>query len=506
VPARILLALVLLLPSLSRAQVTEPFALVELANTGRTVTAELGDFDGDGVTDLLQVAFIGIPPNDTRLIRLWTQNEKGELGPKPKYELPLPEDSAAYDFGDVLPDSPGLELLLLRPQGVTILSFANPALPQRDLSVSGGTMIPAEDERGLDRLRLFYPELGTEPLILVPLLAHAALLTADGVERARLEVGARANYFVQQRPGAMLTDSDIQLLLDVPRIAVGDVDGDSRADVVASGRHWVRVFLQREDGKFPRKPDRALKLGLVSEKDQIRGSGSVRVDARDVSGDGKLDLLISHLSGGLTDAQTETKLYLNREGQWDMSKPDFAFEPSAGWGADQLVDIDQDGKPELMHVAVAFGVLDLIQALVTRSIDANIGVYRASATGVFAKEPWFERKLTIAMSFDTARPLGFVPTGNFDVNGDGFADLLTPGKGDRIDVWLGSATGMADAVSGEQKVPSSGRLRAGDWNGDGLADLLLYDPRQPGSPVQIARNKGLLPGTLPHIGAPTSKK
>jgi hypothetical protein len=353
---------------------------------------------------------------------------------------------------------------------------------------------------------MLYPELGKEPMVLVPMLAQAALLTASGVEKSRLEVGARANYFVQQRPGPMLVDSDIQLLLDVPRIAVGDVDGDSRADVVASGRHWVRVFLQREDGTFPRKADRAIKLGLVSEKDQIRGSGSVRVDARDVSGDGKLDLLVSHLSGGITDAKSETKLYLNRDGQWNMSSPDFAFEPSAGWGADQLVDIDQDGKPELMHVAVAFGVLDLIQALVTRSIDANVGVYRANESGVFAKTPWFERKLTIAMSFETARPLGFVPNGNFDVNGDGFADLLTPGKGDRIDVWLGSATGMADSVSGEQTVPSSGRMRGGDWNGDGLADLLLYDPRQPGSPVQIARNRGLLPGTLPHIGAPTSKK
>ena len=505
-PARILLGLVLLLPSLSRAQVTDPFALLELANTGRTVTAELGDFDGDGVTDLLQVAFIGLPPDDKRLIRLWTQTQAGGLEPKPKYELPLPEDSAAYDFGDALPDSPGLELLLLRPNGVTIVSLANPALPQRDLPVAGGTMVPAEDERGLDRLRMLYPELGKEPLVLVPGLATATLVTTSGVERSRLEVGARANYFVQQRPGPMLTDSDIQVLLDVPRIAVGDVDGDSRADVVASGRHWVRVFLQREDGSFPRKADRALKLGLVSEKDQIRGSGSVRVDARDVSGDGKLDLLISHLSGGITDAQTETKLYLNRDGRWDLAHPDFAFEPSAGWGADQLVDIDQDGKPELMHVAVAFGVLDLIQALVTRSIDANVGVYRANEAGVFAKQPWFERKLTIAMSFDTARPLGFVPNGNFDVNGDGFADLLTPGKGDRIDVWLGGATGMADSISGEQQIPSSGRLRGGDWNGDGLADLLLYDPRQPGSPVQIARNKGLLPGTLPHIGAPTSKK
>ena len=96
--ARRLLALLLPLPvavsaALARADaVVDPFALVELAGSGRTVAAEIGDFDGDGRADLLQVAFIGIPPDDQRLVRLWRQSDDGGLEPKPKYELPLPDD------------------------------------------------------------------------------------------------------------------------------------------------------------------------------------------------------------------------------------------------------------------------------------------------------------------------------------------------------------------------------------------------------------------------------
>jgi hypothetical protein len=159
-----------------------------------------------------------------------------------------------------------------------------------------------------------------------------------------------------------------------------------------------------------------------------------------------------------------------------------------------------------MHVSVAFGVLDLIQALVTRAIDADVSVYRADPNGVFAAEPWFKRQLTISISFDTGRPLGFVPNGSFDLNGDGYDDLLMPGKGDRIDVYLGSSAGIAQSQAGRQPVPSSGRVRGGDWNGDGLEDLLLYDPRLPGGAVRIATNRGVLPGTLPSVGAAEKRR
>ena len=503
--ARILLALVALQalePAGASAAPKDDLFTLQLVkiDEGRTVAAELADFDGDGRTDLLQIVFVGVPPAEQRLIRLWTQGEDGALSAKPLYEIPVPEDSAAYDVGDVT-ELPGQELVLLRPQGLTILSFANPALPRRDLVVDGSTLVPSEDERGLDRLHMIYTEFGPEPRLLVPMLARTAFLSPTGETRALLDAGARANYFLPPSPGPLIVDSDIQLLLDVPRIAVGDVNGDARPDVVSLGRHDVRVFLQREDSSFVHTPDREYKLALISELDHIRGSGAVRGDARDVSGDGKLDLMISHMAGGITDAKSETRIYLNRDGVWDLEKPDFVSDGGAGWGADQLVDIDKDGRPELLHVALPFSVLGLVEALVTRSVDAQITVYKADASGAYAKEPWFERNLEIAISFDTGRPKGFVPTGTFDMNGDGFDDLLTPGDGDRVEIWLGGVEGIASDLAGRQKLPANGRVRGGDWNGDGLEDLVLYDPRKPRTPVVIATNRGLLPGTLPHISS-----
>jgi hypothetical protein len=502
--ARWLLALVStalwLAPHVARGQSDDdPFEVVEIASDGRTVAAEIADFDGDGRADLLQIVFAGAPPTERRRIRVWPQDESGKLALQPKYDVAVPEDSAAYDVGDVT-DLPGTELVLLRPNGLAILSFSNAGLPRRDLPVDGPTLAPTEDERGLDRLRMIYGEFGPEPWLMVPMLARTAFVSPAGETRALLDVGARANYFMPQRPGPLLVDSDIQLLLDVPRISVGDVNGDGHPDVVGSGRHEVRTFLRKPDGSFAREPSREYKLALVTERDHIRGSGSVRGEARDVSGDGKLDLLISNVAGGLTDAKSQTRLYLNRDGGWDLANPDLVLDGGAGWGADQLIDLDNDGKSELMHVSIPFSVLELVEALVTRSVDAQVSVYKSDGAGGFAKKPWFTRKLSIAMSLETGRPKGFVPTGNFDVNDDGFPDLLASGEGDRLEVWLGGSEGLSSDTAGDQEMPSNGRLRVGEWNGDGLPDFVLYDPRELEAPVRIARNRGILPGTLPRIG------
>jgi hypothetical protein len=235
--ALVSIALVPLAPRAAHAESgDEPFELIEVASDGRTVAAEIADFDGDGRADLLQIVFAGAPPSERRRIRLWAQDDRGSIGTTPKYDVPVPEESAAYDLGDVT-ELPGTELVLLRPSGLSILSFSNPGLPRRDLPVDGPTLAPTEDERGLDRLRMVYTQFGAEPWLMVPMLAQTTFLAPTGETRAKLDVGARANYFLPQRPGPLLVDSDIQLLLDVPRISVGDVDGDGSPDVVGSGRH-----------------------------------------------------------------------------------------------------------------------------------------------------------------------------------------------------------------------------------------------------------------------------
>ena len=253
---------------------------------------------------------------------------------------------------------------------------------------------------------------------------------------------------------------------------------------------------QRPIGYWLKQADRLLDPRLVDERDHLRGSGAVRGEAHDIDGDGRLDLLLSAVSGALLDARTRTQVHLNRAGSWALDAPDRVFESEREWCLEELLDLDGVGRPELVRSSVRFGVLELIETLVTRSIDAVVRVYRPDPERGFGAQAWISRDVELPISLETGRPLGFVPTGRFDLNGDGARDLLLSRGDGRIEVWLGGARGYRKR-SASQKLPSGGRLVGGDLRADGLPDFALYDPRDPQAPLRILYNLGTLPDTAP---------
>jgi len=475
----------------------DAFEIQTVASEGRTAAAELADFDGDGKTDLLSAAFTGMPPHESRQVRLYFQQPDGTLPPTPNWVGMLPSDAAVYDVAD-LPDGSGHELLLLTGSGISVLSFRGRTARRRDIEIDGSPLVSiAPDERSLDRMRLARADLGPELRLLIPGFLECIVLSPAGTVLSRIEVSGRANYFMPPRPGPLISGSEIEIHFDHPRINAGDVNGDGRPDLVVADRHEIRVFNQREDGSFPRRADQTLAVGLVSEEDHIRSSGNLAIDVQDFDDDGLADLLISHTSGGLFKARSESRVHLNRGGSWDLSSPDQVFVTDGGMATVQLLDLDGDGAVELIDGRVPMGALELVEMLLTTALDTEVAIYRRGENG-FGEQPWFKKHLSIPFNFDTNRPMGFFPDYNADVNGDSHKDLLTSGKGDVIEVYIGGKDHYRKR-SARQSTDSRGRLRFGDLDGNGLTDLLIYDPLRPNSPIRIGVNRGILPETRPSL-------
>jgi hypothetical protein len=471
----------------------DPFDWIELPASGKTVAAELADTDGDGRTDVLAIAYSGVPPREQRVIRIYRQGEAGALSTTPT-ELPIPPETAGYDIAD-LDGKPGAELLLVRPEGVDVLSFAQAEPVWRELPLPEAPSLGAvADERGLDRFPLVRREFGSPPWLLVPRFGETVALDSEGAVRGRLAVGGRANYIAPPTSAPGVSESEYEVFFDAPRLSVGDVDGDGRADVVASTRHELRVFLQSADGRFASRPAQILHPARISEDDLVRGSGLLRADGGDLNGDGRMDLLLSHTSGGLTATKSRAFVFLNREGSWNLDAPDQTLPELDGWGTSELVDLDGDGRPELVRFRVPLSVLELVELIVTRSADVDVLLHRTDGNGALGGEPFAKRRISIPWSFDTFRPLGFIPTLGADLNGDGHRDLLASGGGAAIEIWLGGPKFSFADRDARQECDSGGLARLGDLDGDTLPDLVLFDPARSDVPVRVARNRDLLPG------------
>lgn len=221
-------------------------------------------------------------------------------------------------------------------------------------------------------------------------------------------------------------------------IAVADVNGDGRGDLVSVRDGSVFVHPGLADGRFGGSSS---SFAGTFDSASIDGEGHFSIDVADVTGDGRADLVTLRTSGsayvfpGKPDG-TFGSAVESFAGTMNPALPDGeGFEPVG------LGDVNGDGKADL----------------VTLNTNGTAYVYLGTTTGVFG---------TRVESFAGTMPTslfdgeGFDVLAPLDVTGDGRADLVTVHPSQVLYVYPGKADGsFAGSVA---SIDGFRTTRAGD--------------------------------------------
>ena len=225
------------------------------------------------------------------------------------------------------------------------------------------------------------------------------------------------------------------------RVAVGDVNGDGTADVIAAagpgGGPAVRVF----DGK-----DFSLMRSFFAYSPSF--SGGVFVAVGDVDGDGKADIITgTGITGG-----PQVNVFSGATG--NLLSSFFAYDSALRSGVTVAVgDTNGDGKADII---------------------TGTGVGGAPNVRVFSGQGGALQNSFYAFAAQFSGGV-FVAVG--DVNGDGIPDIIAgagPGGGPQVTTFSGKDGSVLNSFAAyDASVTTGVRVAAVDVNRDGRADLLV---------------------------------
>jgi len=464
---------------------------------------KVSDCAGDAV-DLLVLSSRGAPPELEKRLTWMPCGSALVPGDPRVLERALPPETAVIDVAAV-PGRDGPQLLLLSGQGLRIEALSG-SEPPRNVPVSGGLPLPDRPWE-ISRVQVVDDWHGNGTLsALLPARHGAWLVDLVDFSIQSLEMPVYASYrtWMPRLPETVWK----WMVQDVtwPTLARADDDGDGRLDLFALSRWEVVIYHAGEQG-LPPEPSRRLRLTPFDAETERRHESTVNnYFARDIDADGQADLLLSTVGGGLSDGRSTTRVFLNPGTGISTSVPPSAERVlEGGFSAFSFVDIEGDGREEILETSLEFGVVQIVRFLLTRRAETTVRVLGLDPSAPNGTRTLFEDDFSFRLDFAEGSVSGLVPSLG-DWNGDGLLDFYVNRGDDEITFRMGANEPGKPRFGrsvGRQPVPlSGGQSRVADLDGDGLDEIVSFDPRRPEAPLVVFENLGRLPGTRRDTDAP----
>lgn len=292
----------------------------------------------------------------------------------------------------------------------------------------------------------------------VPEAFNTNSLFADHTQKAGIKYQHQEQDFI---------DFNIQKLLPHklseygPAIAVGDVNGDGKDDMVAGGSagNSAEIFLQTNSGGFVQKK-------LLPNADYSKLDEDMGILLFDADGDGDMDLYISSGSNEQApgSASYQDKFYIN-DGKGNFRRDTTSFPPNTGSkSCVRAADFDRDGDLDLMVTerAEPWNFPKPVSSHLYRNDSKGTKTVFTDVTKELAPE-----LLNLGLVCDAVWT---------DYNNDGWADLIMAGEFMPITIFK-NEKGRFKNISSEMGIGTItgwwNSVVPGDFDNDGDMDYVL---------------------------------
>jgi hypothetical protein len=480
-----------------------PFATTRAAIPGRIVEVLSAPGAEGSPPRLVAVSLEGSAPDEKRRVTAFTVGPGGAL--EAEGAVNVPADVVSFDVADAVPGGDP-ELVFLAADRVELRNLGGAALQTRP--VAPPLPLPPRT-RGFLHQALLAPWTGDGALsALVPALGGLANVPLAGAPPQLLPFPLMTEYLAGDadagvRPGMLAA------VINWPEVASGDDDGDGRPDVFAFSRYDLAVFRTTAAG-LPAAPSRRASLRPFTAEEELRPAAtSASLFARDLDGDGLVDLVLHRTFGTLLKSDATTSFWHNGgAGANPEAAPAAKIGSTGGFGSIFLEDLDGDRRSEAVQLFVPFSVVQLVRAVTMGAVQADLRVFRLDPPGISAATETYKDTLTVALDADRGRVSGILPNLRGDWNGDGLHDLVHGESLERLVIRLGAKGEKGPRFGGVAatiEVEPTDRAVIADFDRDGLDDLALFDSLRENAGVRLLRNLGALPGTAPELRAPEAE-
>jgi hypothetical protein len=477
---------------------------------------EIEEVGEDFIEDLVQISRVIPTLFDRREVRAYLAVDDGgyELAGAP---LELPLRVLHMEVG-----AAGLGVIALTDDGIAQLRFDSD--PAGEITMR---LEPAiADPPLLARTRRFYADLE---------LVHD--LDGDGIEDVLLPGSEAPTVYLGNASGLSTTPTQrirLPLIADregerthrsYPLPEVVEVNGDSLPDLVFAGLEYDRapidVYLGSGGGRFRplrQKPldchDRQSDLRLGVDDPEAWPWPRGLTAFGDLNGDGRAEVVTSiekprgdSWRKEMKDAKKPIQTFgfhelgddltVDADPYFEMKVIGHSMEGSLGDDDDesgspfefeQFIDLDGDGREDLITVTLDFSIFQVVKIMATKKIGIglNFHVYAQQADGSFREVP--DLDLSEKLKFD----LNDLKIGRFaqfagDFDGDGRQDFVHLGRGKLITVHRGQPGCVYPkdpdlAIELEEEPARLDLVRIEDLDGDGRADIRITRPLPIGDP------------------------